>query len=290
MLVNEVSKLSSLDRFLYWIWERHRIHLKRQCGDPKPWTDDQILQDFFFTNPYRENDKITVWFREHIRDPRRDNPSVLFATICYRWFNTIPTGEALIEAGLLDKWETPRAVALLTRMRDNDEKVFTGAFTITNGASPKPKVRFICEDCIAPIWYGRADLIDASRGWETMEAAHKYLRRYTGFGGSGFMAYEVVCDLRYTWVLKDATDKCTWSNPGPGAQRGINRLLQRPLGTPVKDWPEKSQWLLENMQTKLSKMPKFEMRDCEHSLCEFDKYCRAMYNEGRLRRRYNGRD
>ena len=39
------------------------------------------------------------------------------------------------------------------------------------------------------------------------------------------MAYEIVCDLRYTYFLRDATDKDTWTHLGPGAKRGMERLL-----------------------------------------------------------------
>jgi hypothetical protein len=51
--------------FWYWISERHSIFLRRQEGKPKPWTDDPILRDYKFTNPFRENDRGTVWLREN---------------------------------------------------------------------------------------------------------------------------------------------------------------------------------------------------------------------------------
>jgi hypothetical protein len=84
MLVSKVSSLSTEARFLYWIRERHSIYLRRKAGKPKPWTDDAILQNYFFTNPYRENDKTTVWFRETIREPLRNDPRVLMATVIFQ--------------------------------------------------------------------------------------------------------------------------------------------------------------------------------------------------------------
>ena len=55
--------------------------LRPEAGLPAPWTDDRILRDYYFTNVYRELDKTTVWFRENVRDPLRDDPRVIFATV-----------------------------------------------------------------------------------------------------------------------------------------------------------------------------------------------------------------
>ena len=280
--------MTAITRFLYWITERHKIHILRMKGDPKPWTDDLTLQRYFFTNPYRENDKTTVWFRETVRHPLRDNESVLFATICFRWFNLISTGNLLFRRGLLDSWNTKSCVMALELAQDRGEKVFTGAFNISNSGSKKPKINRVCEDYIASMWRDRTVLIGAIEKCTTMQNAHRFLMQYMGMGGSGFMSYEVICDLRYTYLLTDATDKETWSNPGPGAKRGLNRVLGRALDAPMKDWRQQSTRLLGIVQSNLPDMPKFEMREVEHSLCEFDKYERARLGDGHLKRRYDG--
>ena len=77
MLVADVLKLTPLERFLYWVRERHAIYLKKSAGLPPPWTDDEILQNYAFTNPYREHDRTTVWFRTHVRDPLQNDPAVI---------------------------------------------------------------------------------------------------------------------------------------------------------------------------------------------------------------------
>ncbi len=51
MLITDVLKLTPLERFLYLDRERHAIYLRRRAGMPKPWTDDEILQNYCFTNP-----------------------------------------------------------------------------------------------------------------------------------------------------------------------------------------------------------------------------------------------
>ena len=95
---------------------------------------------------------------------------------------------------------------------------------------------------------------------------------------------------------RPTTPAMTWSNPGPGAIRSLCRLLGRELTTkrnatcpPVpRDWEEQTRKLLATMQRDLADLPTFEMRDVEHSLCEYDKYVRLLFNEGKAKRRYSG--
>jgi hypothetical protein len=257
-------------------------------GKPKPWTDDEILQSNFFTCPYRENDKTTQWFREQIRDPYQHDIEVLLATVIFRWFNYIPTGELLIEHNLLNRWDPKVAKKVLV----GQPKIFTGAFMINSPGGEK-KLDAICRR-ITNVWNDREALYKAARSWTTLQEAHRALSKYEGLGG--FMAYEIVCDLRYTDVLKDATDVSTWCNPGPGAIRGLYRILERdfPKGNnasspPVpKDWQEQTQRLLAVTRKRLKNMPTFEMREIEMSLCEVDKYIRILNGDGRSKRTYNG--
>lgn len=296
MKIEEVAKLTPEERFLYWIVERYRVYERRNKDEPKPWTDDEVLQSYFFTMPYRELDKTTEWFRANIRDPLSGLQSVAMATIIFRWFNWIPTGKILLgpndsRENLLLHWNTRRACEVLSKVRDSGDQVFTGAFNISNSGSTKPKINRVCEDYIEPVWQVREQLLKDLEACDTLRAAHIRLMQCPGLRGSGFMAYEVVCDLRYTYLLCDATDICTWSNPGPGAKRGLNRMLGRPLEAVVKqvEWMEKSAELLDYVNENLpTDMPRFEMREVEHSLCEFDKMERARLGDGHLKRRYNG--
>jgi len=101
---------AQFEKFLYWIQERHQIYLNREVNNsPKPWTKDPILQNNFFCNPFRELDKTTQWFRNKLRQPLAPYREVLMATIIFRWFNYIPTGEALLHAYDSTDAETTKA-------------------------------------------------------------------------------------------------------------------------------------------------------------------------------------
>lgn len=300
MKIEKVAKMKPVSRFIYWIRERHRIYEKKEVeGAPKPWTNDEILQNYFFTNPYRENDKVTRWFRKVVRDPLREDQRVVMAAIIFRWFNRIETGQALIEHGssefgLLEKWNPKSATKLLEHIRDVEKKpVFTGAFLIKGGNGPPGcKIRSICE-AIDQVWKNRFSLYSLCRTATTLEEYWKRLKEFKYLGG--FMAYEIVCDLRYTYALECATDVDTWCNPGPGAKRGLNRLLGNDSprtinkSIPSDKWRRETIRLLREVRKRLHGMPPFEMREVEHSLCEWDKYERALHgNLSGMKRRYRG--
>src|SRR5207247_6900297 len=87
--------------------EREAIRRRKAAGQPWPWTDDPILRDWFFCNVHREMDKTTVWFREHVRSTLSGWRAVE-ATLCFRWFNLIETGEVVREL-LCEGWKRDEA-------------------------------------------------------------------------------------------------------------------------------------------------------------------------------------
>lgn len=310
MLVEEVKKMKPLHQFIYWITERHQVYLRRNKGQPKPWTDDEVLQSYFFTNPFRENDKVTQWFRENIRNPLKDDVRVVFATIAFRWFTLPQTGRLLMltpprspskrrEFGVLYQWDEKAAIKALLDFQASGNQVFTGAYNISASGSKKPKVNRVCEDYLTPVWQDRVSLESSIIKCDTLQEAQKILMKYPGLGGSGFMSYEIVSDLRYTSVLEHATDINSWANPGPGAVRGMNRLTGRPVDSPMTktEWLELARQLrkellgptlFSQLKFAVSKDNPLDMRVIEHSLCEFDKYVRAMNKDGHMKRTYRG--
>ena len=57
-----------LKKFYWWINERHRIYLNKEADKEWPWTKDEIMQTYKFTNVFRELDAETIKFHERIDD------------------------------------------------------------------------------------------------------------------------------------------------------------------------------------------------------------------------------
>lgn len=276
--------------------ERYQILIKRQEGLKPPWTKDKIFQHWYFCNVFREDDKTTRWFAEHVRGPvdrDGDHAARLMSTVAFRWFNRPSTGQVLLPVLLgKDGWCTEEASRLMTMA---DPPYFTSAYVIRSDFGC-PKHESIIR-AIDNIFISRNEIVEDIVANPTLEYATRRLERYHLMGA--FMAYEVVSDLRHTKLLRAAPDAFTWTNPGPGAARGLSRLYYGELGHFQHTGGRKKQEeMLEGMRellalSKLSKnwpleWPSWEMREVEHWLCEFDKYERVREG-GAMKRRYFAR-
>ena len=273
-----------VDRYLYWIEERERIRIKKEDADADPpWTEDEIFKMFKFCQVYREDDRTTRWFAAHIRRPLSAEPEVIMATIIFRFFNLIETGRTLLEHNLHLDWDREKAIEEISKQ----PKWVTGAY-IVKTPNRMNKVMGAAE-CVTHIWVERENLISSLEKMTTLEEAWNFLLQYPYIGP--FVAYEIVTDLRHTYVLDEATDICSWANAGPGAMRGLNRLTGRPLEFCKRshDWNGEMQDLYSICKDRLQikyRMP-FEMREVEGGLCEFDKYSRILKGQGRTRSIYD---
>ena len=65
----------SVGRFFAFMIKREQIRLYKEAGEPWPWSDDQILNTYKFTNVKREDDRTTRWMREFWTGPNEDRPA-----------------------------------------------------------------------------------------------------------------------------------------------------------------------------------------------------------------------
>lgn len=265
-------------RFFNYLNERHIIYLRRQNGVAYPWTSDAILNEYSFCNVYRELDRVTEWIRVNWREPYADHPNLPFAMAMARQINWPDT---LQELGFPEHWNPERLKAIMQGRMNRKEKVYTGAYMLT-GTLGGTKIEQTIDKILTPLYNNHPPMIE-----DSLEETWQGYLKHAGF--SGFMAYEVVTDLRHTKWLENAKDIMTWANPGPGAQRGLNRIHHRDLNKTIK-----KEQLNSEMKELLDYSPDYlqghmlplEMRDIEHCLCEFDKYERTRLGEGRPRAKY----
>lgn len=290
------------DEFFAFARKRQDAYLLKASDANPPYSDDPILQNWYFTNVYRENDKTTAWFREEVRRDMQLQPEVIPATMLFRWFNRINIGETIFKQLSFNN-RTPfeqyiydRDINMLkTSIRSCHPTgpYVNGAYIIKahNGMDKLSGVLRAFHEAMEAMndKYGTPDgyktLADHMIHEPSMERATKYFAGLKFLGA--FMAYEIVCDLRYTAYLGAAPDIKTWANPGPGAKRGLHRVFfpGLPVGGPLSISLANNQ-----MQSLLKMAPEYgwtdwEMREVEHTLCEFDKYERIREG-GRGKRRY----
>jgi hypothetical protein len=222
------------------------------------------------------------WIEQIPEGPKHDAIHI-FNTMIYRIFNRV---ETMTYLGIVDSWNENAFCERIDSLIDLGDPIFGSAYMITNAGSTDPK-HVLFSRSLTEVWAQLDDLTKAIVVGGTLEyAAHK-IQKFPMYGP--FVTYEVVTDLSYN-ILKNAPDINTWANLGPGAQRGMNRVEGQSLTRNSSNKKalafmlELREWL----NSRWSQGPILTLRDTEHSLCEFDKYCRVLLGEGRPKVKYPG--
>ena len=303
-----------MDNYWNFIAERMNIWYKRvMLGEPAPWTDDPILQNFKFTNVLRDLDKLSIWERRNILD-KLDEPtdnlelrkkSVLLNIMMFRLWVKIDT---YLVHDFIDleydnwrqNWEAAKQVLL--QRREQGISNFTAAYYVNDlhAANPDTATRNNKTQnaiCMIEGWMDNIDEIyeNAIVKAKNMKEQLSYFTTLPCVGD--FTAYEYACSLAETnryckhpmvsWSQDNAT------NVGPGALRGINWIFKNRGGmTPYQCILYlRSIWKHElevrgTYDRFVSQLPKemngdIDLRVIEHCLCETQKYNKASTNSGR---------
>jgi alpha-glutamyl/putrescinyl thymine pyrophosphorylase clade 1 len=276
------------DELLNYMIERERIRLHRKAGQPWPWTDDPILREYRFTNIRREDDAVTIWITKNWKQPHEDDPHLWFAMMVARLLNLPESMEAL---GYPVPWQPERWVTVLKERAANGLKNFNPAYQVCLTNTPGNKAELFAKHVLTPIWTRRKEITQRLRGASLASAAAVF---GTCPHFAGFMAGQVIHDLKWTPLLRKAPDWWDWAAPGPGSGPGMNRLLGRPAGT-AADWKgREGTWLRElhalrhrlDPQLEAAGLPDLCAQNWQHNLCEANKLWRAQAGEGMPKQKF----
>ncbi len=281
--------------FFAFMVEREEIRLYKEAGQPRPWTTDEILGTYKFTNVRRENDRTSkefaAFYKIHITPTTRWDIILLNCGIA-RYFGR---SEFLISLGWQKEFNADKIVRHAQRRKADGKRVFTGAYVITNQGISAPKEEVVVERFLAGLADKAKFLIDGINYHQTWEKFIGQMMTLNGFGGSGFMAKEVTLDLIMAtdWIPKDWN---TWSPSGPGARRGAARVtgIDEPKSSSGMVYFRSAQKtlgiMLELYELRDELWPAtfipLRLTDIQFQLCEFDKYERVRLGQGRPRSRY----
>ena len=260
----------SAEPLFAWMQERELIRQRRAAGLTE-WTKDPYLQQGHFTNVMREYDRVSIWVQENITDAYCPPGILPLRLAVARWINNTDTLGELIDRNLMPidgtLGELKIAAEYLYDKQLRGERVFGNGYVISAAGMQHSfylsKIHYALVGCVGQM-VGLPPLPN------TLQGVTKVLADLPGWGA--FMAYEIACDLRWAPdYLMNAPDIYTWANPGPGARRGLSGL-----GFSGKKYAvqEMRDILVEATVREWGvQWPRpLEMRDIEHSLCEWGKY------------------
>ena len=269
---------------LRWIREREAIRLKRAGGEPPPWTDDPILREWKFCSVRREHDRVTRWIAANWREPHARDPDLWFAMTVARLFN-LP--ETLAEIGYPAPWDAAKSGAALRRRRARGETFINAAYKVGTAGQKVDKIDYLV-GVLDRLWSRRERL--RPHADETLHQWWGRLKEEHGLGS--FLAAQVVADMKYVEPLRSARDWMSFAAPGPGSQRGLNRVLRRPVDRGWKDdeWRFQLRKLHDAINLERMGLGDLHAQDLQNCLCEFEKYERTRLNEGKPKQRFTPSD
>jgi hypothetical protein len=293
-----------INDFYTFLRKRESIRLAKLQGKPFPWTDDPVLREYKFTNVRREHDRTTQELIQRFYSKQgqtSDLRTILFNCALFRYFGTYEFATAL---GWQDGLNGDHIKKLAAQRLAAGERVFTGAYIITNQGIKAPKEEVVVDMFLTPLWQASKRLTEFMLFTEgNWSDTTNELQKLQGFGGSGFMAKETLLDTMHCafWPKGLPSDYDTFTPIGPGARRGINRVRGAHIDSPLKFSAMLD--IIRELTAAQSDKPasmqpdrnwpeawgKLAPTDIQFQLCEFDKYERVLHGEGKPRSRYKQR-
>lgn len=253
------------DTFVRFVAERDAIRIKKERGDPRPWTNDDVLHEYSFCNVRRADDRVTKWIGEWVQD--WDPAHRWMACAVARWINEPETLK-----DLPCRWLPIKYKALLEKKVDHNVRIFRAAYII-NGYPGMPKYISVIDKVLHPLWQGMLRLPSLP---DSFQASWLLLRNYPGHGS--FMAGQIAFDWHTFGIIKSADAK-TWAPLGPGSIKGLNiiyagdadaKKVSQSLGVDLM------QQLFDLLKQKLpSTARRLDLMDVQNCCCEFQKYVRG---------------
>jgi hypothetical protein len=241
---------------------------------------------------HREDDRVTIWIREHIREPyATKSPNLWFMLALARHINWPPTMTELMACELWPEQEynASAVVDALRQRAARGEKVWTSAYMINNASTPAgvDKAGCVAGTVLQGLWERRDEIVAClETPWptrRTMQRSHETLSETNGIGP--FMGYQICVDMRWTRYLCDAPDINTWAAAGPGTKQGLNYLHGRSAHTGMSQAQALGELLVVRNALTAEGID-LELSDVTNVMCETAKYLRCARGEGRPRQHY----
>ena len=289
----------NLNKFFYYVLNRHEIQMKKDQGLPYPWTEDEVLQTNSFTCNRRIDDKTTKWLLNNIiNNSKLSQGEQFWQVLLFRLYNKISTAEVLQLGSDPDFWKSTDAVLMLEQQEGD---VYTCAYkTVSIKYVDKEKYpnnnwkayTLLRVQSLAKTYdYRVPDAIIKS-----VNSAFEWICNIRGIGK--FIGFQILIDLMYLpWT--PYSNNC-FVIAGPGACVGIDRVFIDKTGL---TYEECIQYITENFEhlchvyynhkfrygtikQDLNDINAYCITDVQNLFCEFSKYMYLLEDRHKNKRKY----
>lgn len=266
----------------YWTvaTERQRVYHARLAGLPGPWTDDEIISRYRFTNAYRAADRVSQDLIRVLYTGSQQPEDLLLRTLLYRFFNKPTTWSALeaINSGVTwSSFHVELYAEKLDTMLAHGQRVYSAAYIVPPppfGAARKHRNHLLLIDHMM-----RDGLPRKLARAGSLREVFEIISSYPSLGP--FLAYQLTIDVNYSTLID--FDEDDFVVAGPGARSGIAKCFPDAGGLK----PEAIiGWMAETQREHLASFGldfqdlfgrPLKLIDCQNLFCETDKYARVAH-------------
>ena len=265
--------------------ERQNIFFKRLNGESPPFTSNEILQEFSFTNPYRITDRVSQYLVKNvIYSHCQSAPEVLFRILLFKLFNSIGTWE-LLESQFgtpsIHSFDIGEYDRVLTNAKQSGAKIYSGAYIMPSGKSTFGSNRKHYNHLTLLNEIMSANPIKEIEKMNTLRELYEFLLSKPTIGR--FLAFQFAIDINYSEITN--FEESEFVIAGPGALSGIfkcfkhfeARFAEKIIFRLFLD--QENEFKKRGLAFKFLHGRKLQPIDIQNLFCELDKYARVKHKD-----------
>lgn len=273
---------------VYWrfAYERQRVFFNRLKGNPSPWTEDSIIQQYKFTNAYRASDRVSQYLiRNVIYSKDNFTPeNIIFRIILFKLFNKIETWEFLqnnLREISLQTYNFENIDYLLRSRMINGQKIYSSAYIMPSGKREFGHEKKHQNHLMLLEYMMKTGISKKIARAKSLKELYKVFLDYPTMGP--FLSFQMAIDVNYS-ELCDFSEM-SFVVAGPGARSGIMKCIN---GVDAHDFDYIIKFAAYNQENEFLKRGlhfqtlfgrPLQLIDCQNLFCETDKYTRVALPE-----------
>lgn len=285
----------------YWKFaaERQCIFMKRLRNKFAPWTNDEILKKYKFTNVYRACDRVSQYLIKNIiYEKIYSEEDIIFRILLFKIFNSIETWK-ILEKHLGEisykKFSIKVYSDILQHEFSKKHKLYSGAYIMPSAKNVFGQDRKYANHLFLLEYMMKDKFCLKLSSCTTLKDVYKLLLSYPSLGS--FLAFQYTIDLNYSEVLNFS--EMDYVVAGPGALSGIKKCFYNYNEVNTENI---IQFVSENQEKEFTRLGlkfdylgnrKLQLIDCQNIFCEFDKYSRVkfpdvkgLYKRNKIKRKF----
>jgi len=280
-LIDDSSPTPVFDAYWRFAAERQAIYWQRSSGIPPPWSEDNVLAAYRFTNAYRALDRVSQFLLSQVIYVGDQNPDeVMLRILLFKVFNKIETWNLLVAAVGIP--------ASHNFSVDDYREIFRGAVSagkkLYSAAYIMPPVDRHSREpkCVQHLRLVESMVVSGlARAVSRTGSLEELVQVLWGYQSIGpFLGYQYAIDLNYSGLVDFS--EMDYVIAGPGALRGLMRCFRTPRSSPaelIRAVCDAQEGEFERRGLRFRDLygRRLQLVDCQNLFCEIDKYSRVAF-------------